>query len=259
MDLRELGARNTLVNNRHPWELARLEVTTDILKNNDLLASKTFLDLGCGDSFFINTLYNQNQLNATCFGVDINFEDPMILEFNKENPKIQFFKTLDNLADNFKGTIDVVFLMDVIEHIEDDIAFLKMVAQYSFITPQTTFVITVPAFQSLFASHDVFLGHYRRYDNQLLENNISKSGYKTFEVGYFFSLLLLPRWIQMLKEKLVKPKETTGLVEWQGSGFKTKTIANILYLDYKFSKIARKIGIKLPGLSNYALCRPLEL
>jgi hypothetical protein len=76
------------------------------------------------------------------------------------------------------------------------------------------------------------------------------------KVSYFFTLLLLPRLIQKTKESLISSKETTGLVEWKGSRFKTNLITKILLLDYFVSKFLLKIGIKLPGLSNFAICKP---
>jgi 2-polyprenyl-3-methyl-5-hydroxy-6-metoxy-1,4-benzoquinol methylase len=257
MDLRELNAREEQVINRHPWELARLEVANDIFKQQSLSNIEGFLDLGCGDSFFINSFYQLNPLNVPFFGVDINFEPPLLEKLNQENPAIKFFKTLDDLKDNYQGKISVVFLMDVIEHIENDIDFLKMVCQYPFITKDTIFIISVPAFQSLFASHDVFLGHYRRYDNTMLKSHIEQAGMQTLKVGYFFTSLLLPRWIQKTKESIKPVKETTGLVEWNGSAFKTRLITSILLLDYKFMRLLLKLGIKMPGLSNFAVCKPL--
>jgi len=35
----------------------------------------------------------------------------------------------------------------------------------------------------------------------------------------------------------------------------TKFYKNILIFDYKIAKILAKIGIKLPGLSTYIICR----
>lgn len=258
MDLRELNARDQQISNRHPWELARLQVANNLYKNLNLSKPEAFLDLGCGDSFFIESFNKINNLKVPCFGVDINFEEEMLNDLNQKNPQIQFFKSLDHLNEHFKGTISVVFLMDVIEHIEFDIDFLKKVCQYPFITKDTQFIITVPAFQSLFASHDVFLGHYRRYTNQQLKSHIQQAGMTCLKVSYFFTLLLLPRWIQKTKEKLFSSKQTTGLVEWNGSAFKTQLITKILILDYKITKFFGQFGIKIPGLSNYAICKPLE-
>lgn len=256
MDLRELNARDAQIINRHPWELARLQVANDLFHQYKPQKINAVLDLGCGDSFFISQFYQLNQLNVPHFGVDINFDDTMLQSLNNENPATRFFKSLDDLQAHYTGTIDVVFLMDVIEHIEFDIDFMKMVCSYPFITKETVFIITVPAFQSLFCSHDVFLGHYRRYNNALLRNNLQTANMNVVKVSYFFTLLLLPRLIQKTKESLMSAKETTGLVEWKGSRSKTNLITKILLLDYFVSKFFSKIGIKLPGLSNFAICKP---
>ena len=54
-----------------------------------------------------------------------------------------------------------MLLMDVIEHIEDDVG---LVGEYvNKVAPGTQFIATVPAFMWLWSGHDVFLEHVRRY------------------------------------------------------------------------------------------------
>ncbi|MEM1327896.1 MAG: methyltransferase domain-containing protein [Bacteroidota bacterium] len=250
MDLREIRARGEVV--RHPWELARFEVVCDLLKKyvgeKDRL---NILDLGCGDTFFVENLA-QRFTNSQFYGVDIEFADEdleMLSDKLKDEP-IQLFRTLDDLeAGAAPKAIDIVLLLDVVEHIEFDVEFLQMLHNKSYITDQTKIFITVPAFQSLYTSHDDFLGHYRRYDNTHLERTIQKAGFQKLKVGYFFGSLLPVRALKVVKEKLFgKDEESTGLVEWSGSKGKTNLIKNVLQLDYKIGQIT---GGKLPGLSNY--------
>ena len=88
----------------------------------------------------------------------------------------------------------------------------KQVQSKNFVQNETIWFITVPAFQNLFCTHDVFLGHYRRYDNQMLISHTEKANLKTLDVGYFFMSLLLPRYLQVKKEKSNQSlPATTGL------------------------------------------------
>jgi hypothetical protein len=56
---------------------------------------------------------------------------------------------------------DLVLLMHVIEHVEDDVGLVREYADK--VAPGTSFITTVPAFMWLWSGHDVFMEHFRRY------------------------------------------------------------------------------------------------
>ena len=61
---------------------------------------------------------------------------------------------------------DFILMMHVLEHVHDDLAILKSVAERC--RKGDMLFIAVPAFQFLWSSHDVFLGHVRRYNKTTL-------------------------------------------------------------------------------------------
>ena len=254
MDLIE--AKHKTNTNRHPWEFARFEVLRHYLKKELInTTNPTIVDIGCGDSFVVESiskLYPQAKLIA----VDTAFT-PEIIEHYKQkvnNTNITFYYNVDEVPTSIKA--DCVLLMDVIEHIEYEIDFMKLVLTKQFVTPQTNWFITVPAHQSLFCQHDVFLGHYRRYDSELLKKHTSLAGLETKEVGYFFFSLLLPRYLQVKKEKAQKNLDTTtGLVDYNGGALSTWLVKTVLVIDFKISLVFKLLGMKLPGLSNYIICK----
>jgi hypothetical protein len=147
--------------------------------------------------------------------------------------------------------------MDVIEHIEDEIAFLRDLRGRPMVGPGTTFLVTVPAYQWLFGSHDAFLGHYRRYSNRALRRRLEAAGLRVLDIGYFFTSLLPIRLLQVIKERTfgVKPgAEASGLVTWQGSEASAGLLRSALVLDARLSLLVKSAGLRLPGLSNYAIC-----
>jgi hypothetical protein len=115
----------------------------------------------------------------------------------------------------------------------------------------------VPAFQSLFGSHDTFLGHYRRYSNRQTRKVLKSMGLEIVSSGYFFSLLIPVRLMQVLKEKVfgTKGDVESKLVSWRGGKKKSVIIKHILYIDFLVSRFFGFFGINLPGLSNYVICR----
>jgi trans-aconitate methyltransferase len=255
MDLREARARQIIV--RHPWELARLEVVDQIIKDHFNAKNElTILDVGCGDTFFVEQL-SERYNNSRFFAIDIEFQEDDVAALNAKfsQKPIHIFTTLEEMEQQqAPKSVDIILLLDVIEHIEEDVAFLKMLLSKPYVTPKTKFFITVPAFQGLFMSHDVFLGHYRRYSNRTLNLAIQKANLQSKDIGYFFSSLLPIRALQTLKERLFGQKENaTGLVTWNGSDTSALWMKKILITDYQIFRLFKKIGIKLPGLSNYVV------
>lgn len=258
MDLREVKISKS--NGRHPWELARCKVVTDLVrrfvphvKNQET----ELLDIGCGDTWLIEQLsktFNKAKFTA----VDIAFTKELLEEYRARlNPStFAVYESLEEAFENNPKKIDLVLLLDVIEHIEDDISFLKWIQSFTEnINRDTYFLITVPAFQSLFCQHDIFLGHYRRYTNKSLIAHIDDAGLESIKAGYFFSSLLAPRFIVALKERLSNStKNVKGVGDWKRkpTDFFVKAV---LWADYKIAASIQKVGISLPGLSNYVLCK----
>jgi SAM-dependent methyltransferase len=86
---------------------------------------------------------------------------------------------------------DVVCAFEVLEHLEDDVAGLRSWLKH--LRPGGFLVLSVPAFQSRFASADRQVGHYRRYDPKLLRRQLEGAGLTNVEVwitGFPFGLVL---------------------------------------------------------------------
>lgn len=67
-------------------------------------------------------------------------------------------------ADYFSAAC--VTLLDVLEHQQDDHAFLSALVEK--MPPGSTLLLTVPALPSLWSQWDIALGHFRRYDKATL-------------------------------------------------------------------------------------------
>jgi SAM-dependent methyltransferase len=258
MDLVETKMLKYKHSNRHPWELARVRVVKFLINRNfkELLlnGNSKIIDIGCGDIFLLNKI-SQLFGNGKFYGIDTAFTSEYISQLDK------FYNTFDVTL--FQSTeqikvdeADLILMLDVIEHIADDKYFFKNLLSKEWITSETNFLITVPAFQFLFCKHDNFLGHYRRYSNKSLKTSLKEAGLTVVNTGYFFNLLLYPRFVSKIFE-ILKPnnREQKGIGEWKGSKIITNILIQFLYFDFLFCYYLSKIGIKLPGLSNYAICK----
>lgn len=259
MDLKELAVNEQKhTQKNHPWEYARARVINNLLKhiikNDD--SAHFAVDVGCGDIFFLNRYCGWHE-NTLPIAVDTAFSDEIMDNLTKRYSGIHLkcFKDIKKVDLNGEKA-SIVFLMDVIEHIENDTDFLIQLSQCDFIDENTTFMITVPAFNRLFCSHDKWLGHYRRYSQKDLQLCIKKAGLQNITGGYFFTSLLLPRLIQKLMEKTSKKQnDANGIGGWTGNKIISWFYKSFLLADYYFFHFFRLLGIKVPGLSTYSICK----
>jgi len=85
------------------------------------------------------------------------------------------------------GWADVVLLLDVIEHVDDDVATLR--AARAGVGEGGVLVVTVPAYRWLWSGHDEVLGHRRRYTAGELRAAVERAGFRVVRVSYFNTLL----------------------------------------------------------------------
>lgn len=93
-------------------------------------------------------------------------------------------------ADFNKESIESAGLFDVVEHIEDDVEFLRILSEY--LKKGAKLYITVPSFNWLWSNEDNFAGHYRRYTLKSMKKVLEKAGYEIEYSTYIFSILPLP-------------------------------------------------------------------
>lgn len=81
-----------------------------------------------------------------------------------------------------------VTLLDVVEHIQDDRAFLTDLTLKMDLG--ATLILTVPALQRLWSDWDVALGHFRRYDKTMISDLLAGLPVRVREVSYLFPEML---------------------------------------------------------------------
>jgi hypothetical protein len=212
--------------------------------------------MGCGDTWLVEQLMDRWP-NHQYVAVDIAFSDAQLHNLRQRlaAQPLSIFDHLEAALPTLNGRqVDVVLLLDVIEHIEDEQAFLRWMQTFPAITAQTQFVITVPAYQALWGSHDVALGHYRRYTRRLMRERLVPAGLAAHQQGYFFASLLLPRLLQVLRERLTKPRDFEGVGNWTGGHSLTQRVQQWLWQDYRLGQSCQQsLGLNLPGLSHYTI------
>lgn len=162
-----------------------------------------FLDIGGGNG--ITALAMQNA------GYDVTLVEPYatgIENARKRGIRSTVQSTLEDYVNQASGEAPAAGFFDVMEHIEDDAAFLKNINLL--LAPGGQIMLTVPAFSSLWSENDVQLGHYRRYTLPRLTGLLAKAGFEVTYQTYFFSLVWAPMWLaRVLPEKFGIKKNNT--------------------------------------------------
>nr|VFK43243.1 MAG: Methyltransferase domain-containing protein [Candidatus Kentron sp. TC] len=133
------------------------------------------LDVGAGSGFFSRKLLaDSSAKEAWC--VDISYEEDS--EAVEAGKPVRFRRSVDSV------NADLVLLMDVLEHVDDDVGLLRHYMEK--IPGGTRFLISVPAFQFPWSGHDVFLEHKRRYRLKQMEDIVKQSGLTVKHGAYYF-------------------------------------------------------------------------
>jgi len=89
-----------------------------------------------------------------------------------------------------ENAIPAMGMFDVLEHIEDDVGFLRKTC--ALLKKNGRLYLAVPAHKILWSTEDDFAGHYRRYALGELTKKLESIGFEIDYASYFFSLLPLP-------------------------------------------------------------------
>ncbi len=273
MDLREVAQSKQ----RHPWEISRMEQLTDLILSEIKDRQQVVLaDIGAGDLYFAEKLIEK--MDAQTISWNLHAVDPGYGEqqngvwSTRTDDRLKIHSSLDELLDL---SLDGLILLDVLEHVEDDHAFIDSLKLK--LKPGGLIVSTVPAFQSLFSNHDVFLKHYRRYNLKELSSLFSSHQLTIKSAQYFYFSLFLVRSLLTGLEKLGQviqkrshhssPVENRygvqmqkGIGHWQLSeaSFLTRCLAGCLNLDFHICRILDRVQMHIPGLSVLVVAHKMD-
>jgi SAM-dependent methyltransferase len=220
---------------RHPWEIARAACILGLIGRSDAPA---VADVGAGDLYFAGKLRQEHPGRLTA--IDSRYGDAV------EADGIALQNSLSGLGD---ASLDLVFLLDVLEHQEDDRRLLEEVLGK--IKPGGRLVVTVPGHPFLFGGHDRALGHYRRYRRRELEGLLRSLGTDLTESFGFFTSLFLLRCLCRLVPSWDPCRGACDVAAWRlpEDHVVTRCLVTVLTADFALGRRLARSGIPLPGLS----------
>ncbi|HLM14157.1 MAG TPA: methyltransferase domain-containing protein [Reyranella sp.] len=142
------------------------------------LGARRILDIGAGSGFFSRHLLAEaGAQSALC--VDIGYASD---RDDSEDGKPVLYR-----RDTGPTDCDLVLMMDVLEHVDDDRGLVRHYAAK--VSSGAHFLVTVPAFRFLWSGHDVFLEHKRRYRLGEIETTLRDAGLQVVRGAYYFGFV----------------------------------------------------------------------
>jgi SAM-dependent methyltransferase len=165
-----------LVSLDHFWVARRFEVLRTIARSV-LQPQGRFCEIGCGNGIL------QRQLELAGLdvdGIEVSLE---ALQHNNSRDGTLYCYDIFEQHPSLQEKYDALFLFDVLEHIDDDVGFLK--AALFHLKRGGHVLINVPARQELYSVYDRAAGHVRRYNRPALLQLLDKAGLRVVKHTYW--------------------------------------------------------------------------
>lgn len=169
------------VQERHWWFAARRQIIADVIDKLDLPAPAELLEIGCGAGGNLAMLSSFGKLQA------MEYDDTARAIATDLGCCAVVAGGLPEPVPFDDGRFDLVCLLDVLEHIEDDRAALARAGRL--LKDSGRLLVTVPAYAWLWSAHDDAHHHHRRYTTDMLRQRAHEAGLGICRLGYFNSLL----------------------------------------------------------------------
>lgn len=194
------------VEDQHWWFVGRRAILEEFLRSLDPKSQNPnpkFLDVGCGTGANLEMLAQFGEAK----GVDVSDD---ALEFCRAKG-LKVHKGLAEQVPFDDGSFDVVTALDVVEHLDDDVAGLR--EMHRVLKKGGKTLIFVPAFMWLWGVQDDISNHRIRYTKKQIVERVVKAGFAIERATYanwtFFAPILAGRTLMKLTG--IKPESENNV------------------------------------------------
>jgi SAM-dependent methyltransferase len=179
----------------HWWFVSRRNIIETVLRSQlqSLGPHSQILDAGCGTGGNLDLL---SSFGSHVTGLEMEHDAAEIAR--SKSGKAVYIGSLPDQLPFSDESFDLIVLLDVLEHIEDDRGALASLTAK--LKPGGFLIITVPAFSFLWGSHDESHHHKRRYRLNELVGKMQQCNLRPKYASYFntwlFPVIALVRTIQ---------------------------------------------------------------
>ncbi len=184
------------------WYAARRRIVLDqarrILSSRSTEGTPRILDFGCGTGANLKAMAELGRVH----GLDAS---PEAVAFCHERglSQVELLEGPPPPETPFGGEFDLITMLDVLEHIPDDVEILKRLG--SWLVPGGVLLLTVPAYESLWSGEDYVSNHLRRYTAPSLKKVMSEAGCGAAKLTYFNTFLLPLQALAIWGTRLFRP------------------------------------------------------
>lgn len=192
------------------------------------------LDIGAGSGYFSRYLLNRT-MASVAWCVDTSYDSDSDAE--EQGKAIHYRRSMVAVP------ADLVLLMDVLEHVNDDVGLLIDCVRS--VPKEARFLVSVPAFRALWSGHDEFLGHKRRYTLHELEAVVRGAGLRVRQGAYYFGFVFPLAAATRLSGRWLRPPggESARSQLRKHSRFVNGTLATICKAELPLLSINRLVGL----------------
>ena len=190
---------------KHWWYRGRRQVLERVIAALELPAGARILDAGCGSGRNMVELARRGAVT----GVELSDTSVALARARHAGEVIAGSVTEMPFADD---SFDLATCLDVIEHLEDDLAALRELRRV--VAPAGSLLVTVPAYQWLWSGHDEINHHFRRYTRSSLQRTAEQAGWRQVRTTYFNSLLLPVAVLLRVLERFSRKPTESSLDLW---------------------------------------------
>ncbi len=166
----------------HWWFIARRRILDSLIKRVVRPPEKArILEVGCGTGHNIPMLKEFGTVEAS------ELDHSARTLANARHPGMVKEARLPDLSMFERNAYDLIALLDVLEHVPDDLASLRAIHRR--LKPGGALLLTVPANPWMWSAHDAAHHHFRRYTRANLEDLFLRAGLEVQLLSYFNSLL----------------------------------------------------------------------
>jgi SAM-dependent methyltransferase len=169
---------------QHWWFVARRRILAELIAREVApRPGARILEIGCGTGHNLEMLGRFGTVDA----IELDDDARALASARLGRPVLKArLPELDGIEDH---AYDLVALLDVLEHVEEDRPALRAIAAK--LRPGGRILLTVPANKWMWSAHDVAHHHHRRYARGELVRVVEAAGLK-IELMSFFNSLLFP-------------------------------------------------------------------
>jgi ubiquinone/menaquinone biosynthesis C-methylase UbiE len=233
----------------HPIDRASRQHAVDEVKRHIHSPSPVILEVGCSSGFLLRDLRRELP-EATLIGAD--YVRGPLDELHRKMPKIPLLQFDVVQCPLPSASVDVVVLLNVLEHIENDTGAMEQVARI--LRPGGAAVIEVPAGPHLYDVYDKVLMHYRRYRASGLKQLAKRSGLDIAHSSSLGALLYPAFWFvkkrnrrYLVESEAVQKQIVARAIKKTG---RSRLMEGVMWVESKLRKV-----VPLPfGIRCLATC-----